>query len=164
MHRDMTSHSKALVLNMRDPMPVPTKRIDGTLLPLGVKDEAQKPSPRGWLPESAVPHLPSLLPLPPPRGGYAFASTPAPAPPASPSAEWSRRAAALGVSPRDVAPRPSRYSNPPHPGAAKLASLAGLHGSFPNPELGGVAAYPPSSAVAARPRPPAATLPPSKAL
>ena len=165
----MTSDTKALVLSMRAPMPMPTKKIDGDLLALSATDvAAQTPSPRVWLPEAVAPHLPSLLPLPPlqpdllSRGGNAFASTPARIPPASPSPEWSRRAAALGVSPRAAPGRPSRYSNPRHPGAARLASL----GSFPNPEAGGVAAYPPStppSVVAARRRPLAATLPPSKA-
>ena len=160
----MTSDTKALVLSMRAPMPMPTKKIDGDLLALSATDvAAQTPSPRVWLPEAVVPHLPSLLPLPPlqpdllSRGGYAFASTPARIPPASPSPESSRRAAALGVSPRAAPGRPSRYSNPRHPGAARLASL----GSFPNPEAGGVAAYPPStppSVVAARRRPLAAIL------
>ena len=92
----------------------------------------------------------------------AFANTTAPAPPASPSPDSLRRAAALGVSPRGTAPRRCRYSNPRYPGAFKLASL-GLHGSLREAEARGVAAYPSSSAVAARLGPLAAFPPLSKA-
>lgn len=152
--------------------------VDGSKVNIdGVRSEGS--SPRVRLFEPVVPHLPSLLAarlqsLQPlelsdklsrrpsnaelSREGFdllsreardARASTPAPAPPASTSPDWSRRASALGVSPRGAAPRRSRYSNPRHPGAAKLASL-GVHGSFSKAEVGGEAAYPPSNAVAAR--------------
>ena len=67
---------------------------------------------------------------------------------ASSSPDWSRRAAALGVSPRVAAPRRCRYSNPRKPTAANLAELS-VHGGFPKVEAGGVAAYPLSDAMAA---------------
>ena len=160
--------------------------VDGSKVNIdGFRSEGS--SPRVRLTEPVVPHLPSLLaaqlqPLEPTgklsrrpsnaelsregsdllsREAYdAVASTPAPAPPAPPSLDWSRRAAALGVSPRGATPRRSRYSNPRHPGAAKLA-LVSVYGGFSKAEAGDVAAYPPSNVVAARLGPPAIAAPPS---
>ena len=75
----------------------------------------------------------------------------APAPPALSSPDWSRRAAALGVSPR--APRRCRYSNPRKTTAANLALLSVRGGSF-EAEAEGLVAYPQSGAVTARLGPP----------
>ena len=89
---------------------------------------------------SRVSPLPPLSARHQVKQGTTTSSSSASSSSASSSTDWTRRADALGVSPRVAAPRRCRYSNPRKPTAANQAEA----------DAGGVAAHPPPDAMAAR--------------